>query len=527
MNQRHYLLKGTFILTLTGLLTRAAGFLYKIFLSRTIGAAEIGLFQLTLPVLAFCTALCGGGVQTAVSRFTAEYFAERDRRAALRILACALLLSGGLSACCAAALFFGAAWVARSFLLQPSCASLLQITALSLPFAVVHGCICGFFIGRKNVTVSAAAQFTEQLLRILAVLLFYVLFQKTGRRMDASVMALGQTAGELSSALFCLYHLLCGKNSPFRQNGKFLSAPGILPRSADFRRTLSVSLPLGLNRMLICVLQGIEAALLPQMLERFGYRGPDALAVYGTLTGMALPLIMFPTAVTAALGTLLLPAVSEARALNQDRKIAGTVDASFRGSLLLGLFFLSAFLLFGGDIGKLLFHSEAAGVYTRKLALICPFLYVNTTLVSILHGIGATTAVTAWNTAGFGIRLAAILILVPKAGTDGYFAGVLLSQAFITACSLFLLHRRNGFCADLTETFLKPALACMAGGAALFALRAAVPRLCGPSWGALLFSAASYASVFLLLILLMYGKTLRRTGRLREEPAMVPARRCS
>lgn len=266
----------------------------------------------------------------------------------------------------------------------------------------------------------------------------------------------------------------------------------------DTKKTLAVSAPLGLSRMLLCVLQGIEAALLPQMLGQFGHSSLDALAVYGTLTGMALPLLMFPTAVTSAIGTLLLPAVSEARALNQDKKITDTINASFQGSLLLGYFFLTGFLLFGNDLGTLLFHSSLAGVFTRKLALLCPFVYINTTLISVLHGMGKTAAASVWNTAGFCVRLLCILFLVPDIGIDGYFIGMLVSQAFIVVCSLITLHRAVGFTASLTDALLKPALLCILCGAGLTALRLFCPRFSVPSWGGTLLLAVLFGISFLI-----------------------------
>ena len=543
MNQRHFLLKGTFILTFTGLLTRAAGFLYKIFLSRTIGAAQIGLFQLTLPVCAFCMALSCGGIQTAVSRFTAEYYAEKDDHSALGILFCALLLSGGLSSACAAAMFFGAPWIARSFLLEPSCAVLLQIVAFSIPFSAIHGCIIGFFIGRKNVSIPAAAQFIEQLLRIVSVLAIFLYIRKSGRTMDASAMALGQLAGELSAALFCAYQLVFGKNTPFicisdgtgkspdKNNAKGSKSPAysffrtqnssnrsIRPGRADLSRTVSVSLPLGLNRMLVCVLQGIEAALLPQMLRRFGCNSAQALTVYGTLTGMALPLIMFPTAVTSALGTLLLPAVSEAHALHQRKKITGTVDAGFQSSLLLGLFFLCAFLLFGGSIGELLFHNELAGEFTRKLALLCPFLYINTTLVNILHGLGATTLVTGWNVVGFGIRLASIILLVPRTGINGYLAGTLFSQTFLTVCTLYVLRQRSGFDTNLFDTLVKPGLVCILSSAAALLLQSIFPSPAKATWASVLVLSSAYTITFLLLAFFLLLEKPDRRKLVRRSP---------
>ena len=43
---------GTLLLTLAGVLTRIIGFFYRIFLSRTIGAEGLGIYQLISPVMA-------------------------------------------------------------------------------------------------------------------------------------------------------------------------------------------------------------------------------------------------------------------------------------------------------------------------------------------------------------------------------------------------------------------------------------------------------------------------------------------
>ena len=51
MSQKHFLLKGTFILTVVGILTRVMGFFYRIFLSRSFPAEEIGLYQLIFTCL--------------------------------------------------------------------------------------------------------------------------------------------------------------------------------------------------------------------------------------------------------------------------------------------------------------------------------------------------------------------------------------------------------------------------------------------------------------------------------------------
>ena len=68
----HPLIRGAFILTLAGLISRIIGFFYKIFLASLIGAEGIGIYQMVFPLYILCTSLASAGIQTAISRFTAE-----------------------------------------------------------------------------------------------------------------------------------------------------------------------------------------------------------------------------------------------------------------------------------------------------------------------------------------------------------------------------------------------------------------------------------------------------------------------
>ena len=65
---------------LTGFACRILGFFYRIFLSRTIGAEGLGLYNMVHPVFGICFALCAGSIQTAVSQAVASNV-ERGRAA--------------------------------------------------------------------------------------------------------------------------------------------------------------------------------------------------------------------------------------------------------------------------------------------------------------------------------------------------------------------------------------------------------------------------------------------------------------
>ncbi|MBR1625292.1 MAG: oligosaccharide flippase family protein, partial [Clostridia bacterium] len=58
--------------TFFGVFTRIIGFLFKIYLSRSLGAEALGLYQIALSVFFLFASLTSSGVPMIVSRKTAE-----------------------------------------------------------------------------------------------------------------------------------------------------------------------------------------------------------------------------------------------------------------------------------------------------------------------------------------------------------------------------------------------------------------------------------------------------------------------
>ncbi|MFR4627335.1 MAG: hypothetical protein ACLT8Y_14400 [Dorea formicigenerans] len=80
MELQNPLIKGTFILTVTGLLTRFMGFFYRIFLSHTFGAVQVGLYQLIFPIYALGYSATCAGIQTILSRSVASRLVQGRKK---------------------------------------------------------------------------------------------------------------------------------------------------------------------------------------------------------------------------------------------------------------------------------------------------------------------------------------------------------------------------------------------------------------------------------------------------------------
>ncbi len=443
---RSSLIKGTLILTLAGTLSRFIGFFYKIFLSRTIGAEALGIYQLIFPLFAFCLALSCGGLQTAISRYTASSKTDRIARSYLTI---GTTLSLVLSFCCAIFLFRYADFLSLHLLGEARCEPLLRIMAVAIPFACIHACISGYYYGRKKAGIPSASQLVEQLIRVLGVWLVCSILTEQQQEFTAAIAVWGLVFGEVASALFSLTALSAKKNTVFQKSAfqksafQKITTKAFYDLKARTSNLCSMAIPLTINRVSLSLAQSLENILIPLSLRSFGYSSEDALSVYGILTGMVFSTIMFPAVLSNSLSAMLLPEIAKAQAEKKEQQIAHLIRKTIESSLVFGFLCTLLFLLGGSYIGVFLFGNHLAGVYIRTLSWISPFLFLSGTLCSILHGFGKPKTVLALNIIGSCIRIFCIFYFVPMIGIRGYLWGMLASQIFTSLTAWIYLSRHT------------------------------------------------------------------------------------
>lgn len=432
MSSKHALIRGAFILTAAGFISRFMGFFFRIFLSHAFGEENVGLYQLIFPVYALCHSVGTAGIETALSRIVARKISLNKHAEAKAALFAALCFTVSVSCLEIILIQQNAEAIAFSFLGDRRCTQMLVIISYALPCAAVHCCICGYSFGLQKAETPAISQLVEQTVRILFVTGTFFYISQTGGRPSISLAAAGIVAGEFFSLLYSSRIL----SKMLRSHGNI--RPARLKKPAG--ELLRLSLPLTANRTAVTLLQSVEAAAIPTSLKLFGLSTSDALSTYGVLTGMALPCILFPSAITSSVGTVLMPAVTKAQADGNPSGMTVLIRKAAAGCFLLGLFCCLCFLLSGPFLGRLLFHSSAAGKFILTLAWICPFLYTNTALISSINGLGKTGSTFLINMISLSIRIGSVFLIIPRFGILGYLWGLLASQATVTALSLVILY---------------------------------------------------------------------------------------
>ena len=89
---------------------------------------------------------------------------------------------------------------------------------------------------------------------------------------------------------------------------------------------------------------------------------------------------------------------------------------------------LGVFTVFGETLGLQIFKSQDAGSFIQILAWLCPFLYLSTTMGSILNGLGKTGTVFVHHTVSMLLTLSLVLFAIPRWGIFAYLAALLISE---------------------------------------------------------------------------------------------------
>lgn len=471
--KRHPLITGTIILTLTGFVSRIIGFFYRIYLSRLFGEEGMGIYQLINPVLALSFSLTAAGYQTAISKFVAERTAHQ-KNASFQPMLAGLSISVPLSLVCNAIVYLASDVIAVQLLLEPRTASMLRVISFSIPLSAVHSCINGYFYGSKKTGVPAATQLLEQCCRVGCVYGMSALAFSQGAEPSLNVAVLGLVVGEFASMLVSVFSIYFYYYRAQRNTATSITPPtaprasstasgdfhgatqnicvaalvshtALLPMRQVYHQILSMALPLTANRIVLNILQSVEAVSIPARLRLYGYDSTTALSVYGVLTGMAMPLIFFPNALTNSVAVLLLPIISEAYAKGDMDSVKKATTRTIKYCAALGLVCMGCFLLLGRWAGANLFNSELAGHFIVTLSFICPFMYLDTTLSSILQGLGMAGKVFFMNVICLLLRLGFIFFAVPVFGITGYLWGILASQmlqSLLYLSCLYFHHRK-------------------------------------------------------------------------------------
>lgn len=501
---RAFLFNGL-LLTLVSLFMRFVGMAFQLFVTEEAGSEAIGLYSVIGGVYGFAVTLATSGIQLGTTRMISEALGRDDHAEvrSARSVCFAYAFFFGLLA--TALLFFGAKPIGVYLLKDERTVRALQILACSLLPIALSSVLNGYFTAVRRVYKNAITSVLEQVVRIGITVVFLVYIFPKGIESACLALVLGSVLSELLSACL-LGFLYCVERRRMKGGASVAS-------KAELRRRLcGISLPVAFSAYARSGLITIEHMLIPFGLTAYFGDRSLALSSFGILHGVALPIVLFPSAILSSYSGLLVPEIAECRVRDERQKVQRIVTAIFRTSLLFSIGVSGIMLCFSYELGGMLENSAEASYYLRMLAPLVPIMYLDNAVDAILKGHGEQVYCMQVNIIDSLLSVLLVYLLLPKMGMQGYILVIYITEILNATLSITRLLHVTDMKPRLLRVLFTPLFAVIGATSVARIAASLFSRIDVPCFtGTVGFVAHILLSIFLYILLLFLLGAIKRS----------------
>ena len=418
------------MLTIVNLLLRFAGTSFQVYLSGRIGAAGIGLLQLTLSVGSLAMVAAMGGIRTATMYLTAEELGKNRRENVIWVLSGSIIYSILFSCSVSVLLYSFAPRIAEFWIGDLRTTHALRIVAAFLPCSCLCGVMSGYFTAANRIGTLAAVEVAEQLVSMAVTMGALTLWAGADAGKACLCVVFGSSVGSCVT-LISLMFLRLREHAP--------TGPRI-PVASRLSRT---ALPLAAADDMRTGISTLENLMVPKRLA-LNQTTENPLAAFGTVSGMVFPVLMFPACILFGLAELLIPELARCNAAGSGKRISYLMHRSLKVSFLYGLVFSGLMFLLADRLCLSLYGSGEAALALKLYALLIPMLYCDAITDAMIKGLGQQTASVRYNIFTNLLDVLFLYLLLPVWGMKGYFFSFLITHLINFSLSLGRLLRITG-----------------------------------------------------------------------------------
>ena len=446
MTKRGRFLYNGILLTLVGFAMRAAGLFLGAYISASIGAEGIGLQGLIMTVYSFALTFATSGVSLSVTRLVAGKIGEGDPGEGERVLRGAFVYAMifGLSA--SLLLFLLSESIGLRVLSDNRSVMALKTLAVSLLPVALSSVISGYFVAVRRVTLNAAVQVIGQAMRIILSVVLLLRLSHLGIGYSIFALALGISITEIVCFLISFIEFIFDRRM-YKTVGKRGYATGEVSRMA---------LPLAFSAYVRSFLLSLEHSLIPKRLVGRGNTEGEALASYGYLHGMALPIILFPMTPLSSFSGLLVPEFAESEGAGDKARMERVAGEALQKTISYSALMAVFIFIFAEELGYVIYSSYEAGRFIAMLAPVIPIMYLDHVTDAMLKGIGEHVFSMWVNIADSFISVILVFLLIPIFDISGYAIVIIIMELFNFSLSFIRLRSRIDFKLRFASSFVAP-----------------------------------------------------------------------
>ena len=347
---RRGFLSGVSVLTLSTLIVKVIGLLYRIPLLDKLGTEGMGYFNTAYELYALFCVISTAGLPVAMSVLISAWEAAGNYTAMRRVYRVSLGAFVVIGAC-GSLLLFSMASPFAALLGNPNAAACMRAISPTVLLICLSSAARGYFQGRRNMLPTALSQVMEAAGKLFLGLAFAAYAHRAGLDLPhtAAYAVGGLTVGTGVSVLYLFTH----KALSDRREGALLAEGGEadVSRASVLRRLAVTAIPVTLGAGVISLTKCIDLALILRRLQRVGITAAEANALYGCYSTLAVPVFNMLPSLTTSVALSAVPSLSAAL----QRGEAGRADVKKTATTALGL---TLFLAIPAALGLSVYAEE-------------------------------------------------------------------------------------------------------------------------------------------------------------------------
>lgn len=401
------LLKHTLIMTIVNLIMRFTTVGFNAFLTSRIGSSGMGLFQLIITVYTLATTFSSAGIKLATTRVAVEINILNKNDMNKSVSMC--VKYAGICGCVIGIfLYIFSDYIAEYWISDIQTVLPLRILSLSLPFVAMSAALGGYFTAIEKIPQFSTVQLLEQFFKIIVVALFIFKYKNMNAFHSCIAVVAGMTVAEIFSftlSLFLKAHTISEKTNK---------------KQINLFRMLRVALPDAIGTCIRSILLTVEHLLIPKGFKKSGEGSEFALAAYGNIHGMALPILLFPSAVLSSLSSLLIPHLAKKNETGDKKAIDYLVTKNLKRTFCFSILCSAVCAIFAPYISQLFYKSNEAVMYIRILSPLVPVMYMDMITDGMLKGLDQQIYSMRYNIIDAAFCVTMVYTVLPVYSVKGY-----------------------------------------------------------------------------------------------------------
>ena len=487
---------GAVILMVANAISKILGAVFKIPLTYILHEDGMAVFNVAFQIYIMFLTFIVSGIPLAISKTVSESLSRKETVHAYNIVKISTLILMVIGIMGSIALYFGAEFFALA-MKEEKAVIAIRCIAPSIFFVALGTGYKSYYQGTSNMIPTAISQVAEAVVKLISGYMLAVMFISYGTEKTAGGAIFGVTIGEMLATAMLMVMYLYDKRGvrTYYTKGE---------KKEILESVMTIAIPVLSAAILSNIISLADTTIVRTRLLDAGLSEDKARYLYGAYTGYALTVFHLPAGMLATLGVSILPVISGALAVENQKRAQFAAMSGIRLTLYLSIPFAVAMYMLPSEILNLLFNNTASA-YMLKIAAPCVVMMCVTHMTSaVMQASGRITESISFILIGSTVKIILSWILIGKSEFNIY--GAILADnisCFIVMIINFIAVRKF-LCLkyDIMSIIIKP----IAAAAFMYLIIKLIKEpilTVSPSWGIFVICAAG--SLAYVLVLLFTG----------------------